>query len=65
MKTCYLLYEIMGWRCVNNDGINWIRLHLYACEYGSSYQEAADWMLNELTTKENESYDADYFKKEH
>ena len=55
----------MGWLCVNNDGINWIRLHLYACEYGSSYQEAADWMLNELTTKENESYDADYFKKEH
>tara|TARA_X000001036_G_scaffold260125_1_gene241873 strand:- start:388 stop:498 length:111 start_codon:yes stop_codon:yes gene_type:complete len=36
-----------------------VRLPLYACEDGSSHQEAGDWMLNEITTKGNESYEAD------
>ena len=40
-----------------------MRLALYACEDASSHQEAAEWMLNELTTKGNEMYDADYFKQ--
>ena len=62
-KTCHLLFEIRGNRWKNNDGINWVRLSLYACEDASSHQEAAEWMLNELTTKGNEMYDADYFKK--
>ena len=62
-KTCHLLFEIRGDRWKNNDGINWVRLSLYACEDASSHQEAAEWMLNELTTKGNEMYDADYFKK--
>ena len=63
IKTCHLLFEIRGDRWKNNDGINWMRLALYACEDASSHQEAAEWMLNELTTKGNEMYDADYFKK--
>ena len=63
IKTCHLLFEIRGDRSKNNDGINWMRLALYACEDASSHQEAAEWMLNELTTKGNEMYDADYFKQ--
>ena len=63
IKTCHLLFEIRGDRWKNNDGINWVRLSLYACEDASSHQEAAEWMLNELTTKGNEMYEADYFKK--
>ena len=63
IKTNHLLFEIRGDRWKNNDGINWMRLALYACEDASSHQEAAEWMLNELTTKGNEMYDADYFKK--
>ena len=63
MRTCHLLFEIRGDRWKNNDGINWVRLALYACEDASSHQEAAEWMLYELTTKGNEMYDADYFKK--
>ena len=63
IRTCHLLFEIRGDRWKNNDGINWVRLTLYACEYATSHQEAAEWMLNELTTKGNEMYKADYFKK--
>jgi len=63
IKTCHLLFEIRGDRWKNNDDIKWVRLALYACEDASSHQEAAEWMLNELTTKGNEMYDADYFKK--
>ena len=63
MRTCHLLFEIRGDRWDNNDVITWMRVPLYACEDASSHQEAAEWMLNELTTKGNESYDADYFEK--
>ena len=63
IRTCHLLFEIRGDRWKNNDGINWMRLALYACEDASSHQEAAKWMLNELTSKGNEIYEADYFKK--
>ena len=63
IKTNHLLFEIRGDRGKNNDDINWVRLALYACEDASTHQEAAEWMLNELTTKGNEMYDADYFKK--
>ena len=63
MRICHLFFEIRGDRWDNNDGINWMRLPVYACEDASSHKEAAEWMLNELTTKGNEVYDADYFKK--
>ena len=63
MRTCHLLFEIRGDRWDNNDGITWMRLPLYACEDASSHKEAAEWMLNEMTTKGNEVYEADYFKK--
>ena len=63
IRTCHLLFEIRGARWKNNDGINWVRLALYACEDASSHQEAAEWMMNELTTKGNEMYEADYFEK--
>ncbi len=63
LRTCHLLFEIRGDRWDNNDGITWMRVPLYACEDASSHQEAAEWMLNEITTKGNESYDADYFEK--
>ena len=63
IKTCHLLFEIRGDRWKNNDDIKWMRLALYACEDASSHQEAAEWMMKELTTKGNEMYDADYFKK--
>ena len=62
MRTCHLLFEIRGDRWDNN-GISWMRVPLYACEDASSHKEAAEWMLNEITTKGNETYDADYFKK--
>ncbi len=63
IRTCHLLFEIRGDRWDNNDGITWMRVPLYACEDASSHQEAANWMLNELMTKGNEVYEADYFKK--
>ena len=63
IRTCHLLFEIRGDRWDNNDGITWMRVPLYACEDASSHQEAAEWMLHELTTKGNESYDSDYFEK--
>ena len=63
MRTCHLLFEIRGDQWDNNDGISWMRVPLYACEDASSHDEAAKWMLNELTTKGNEVYEADYFKK--
>ena len=65
IKKSHLLFEICGDRWKNNDGINWMRLALYACEDASSHQEAAEWMLNELTTKGNEIHDAYYFKEGH
>ena len=63
IKTCHLLFEICHDRWKNNDDMKWKRLALYACEDASSHQEAAEWMLNEITTKGNEMYDSDYFKK--
>ena len=62
IRTCHLLFEI---RCDrwDNNGINWMRVPLYACEDASSHKEAAEWMLNEITTKGNEVYEADYFEK--
>ena len=63
MRTCHLFFEIRGDRWDNNDEINWMRLPVYACEDASSHKEAAEWMLNEITTKGNEVYEADYFKK--
>ena len=64
MRTCHLLFEIRGDRWDNNNNeITWMRVPLYACEDACSDKEAAEWMLNELTTKGNETYDADYFKK--
>ena len=60
MRTCHLLFEIRGDRWDNNT---WMRLPVYACEDASSHKEAAEWMLNELTTKGNEIYDEDYFRK--
>ena len=62
IRTCYLLFEIRGDRWDNN-GINWMRVPLYACEDASSHEEASEWMLNELTTKGNEMYEADYFEQ--
>ena len=53
----------MGDRWDNKDGISWMRVPLYACEDPSSQDEAAERMLNELTTKGNEVYEADYFKQ--
>ena len=63
MRACHLLFEIRGDRWENNHKISWMRVPLYACEDASSHQEAAEWMLKELTTKGNEVYEADYFKK--
>ena len=63
IRTCHLLFEIRGDRWDNNNEITWMRVPLYACEDACSDKEAAEWMLNELTTKGNETYDADYFKK--
>ena len=64
MRTCHLLFEIRADRWERKNKLpNWMRLALYACEDASSHKEAAEWMLNELTTKGNEMYDADYFKK--
>ena len=40
-----------------------MRLPVYACEDASSHKEAAEWMLNEIMSKGNEVYEADYFKK--
>lgn len=64
IKTHHLLFEIRGDRWKNNDDINWVRLALYACEDASSHQEAAEWMLNETTTKGSDfqAHTADYFK---
>ena len=62
MRTCHLLFEIRSDRWDNN-GITWMRVPLYAYEDASSHKEAAEWMLNEITTKGNEVYEADYFKK--
>ena len=64
IQTNHLLFEICGDRWESKHKLpTWMRLALYACEDASSHQEAAEWMLNELTTKGNEMYDADYFKK--
>ena len=63
IKTCHLLFEICHDRWKNNDDNKWKRLALYACEDASSHKEAAEWMLNEIMSKGNEVYEADYFKK--
>jgi hypothetical protein len=64
MRTCHLLFEICADRWKRKNKLpNWMRVPLYACEDASSHKEAAEWMLNELTTKGNEMYDADYFKQ--
>ena len=59
LKTDHVLFMIF-WE----DDFNcWQRTAVCACRDASSHQEAAEWMLNELTTKGNEMYEADYFKK--
>ncbi len=61
IKTDHLLFRIY-WE----DDFNcWQRGDVFACSNASSHQEAADWMLNEITTKGSEvpEHDSDYFKK--
>ena len=61
IKTDHLLFRIY-WE----DDFNcWQRGDVFACSDASSNQEAADWMLKEITTKGSEvpEQDSDYFKK--
>ena len=48
--------------CDHDDPSSWIRIWVDSCEDASSHKEAAKWMLNELTSKENEIFEADHFK---
>ena len=60
IKTDHLLFRIF-WE----DDFNcWQRGNVFACRDASSHQEAADWMLKEITTRESEvpEHDSDYFK---
>ena len=60
IKTDHLLFRIY-WE----DDFNcWQRGDVFACSDASSHQEAADWMLKEITTKGSEvpEQDSDYFK---
>ena len=59
-ETSHLLFRIF-WE----DDFNcWQRGDVFACRDASSHQEAADWMLKEITTRESEvpEHDSDYFK---
>ena len=60
IKTDHLLFRI-SWE----DDFNcWQRGDVFACSDASSHQEAADWMLKEITNKGSEvpEHDSDYFK---
>ena len=59
-ETSHLLFCIY-W----DDDFNcWQRVHVFACLNASSHQEAADWMLKEITTKGSDvpEHGSDYFK---
>ena len=59
-ETSHLLFMIY-WE----DDFNfWQRVHVFACLNASSHQEAADWMLKEITTKGSDvpEHGSDYFK---
>ena len=59
-ETSHLLFMIY-WE----DDFNcWQRVHVFACLNASSHQEAADWMLKEITTKGGDvpEHGSDYFK---
>ena len=59
-ETSHLLFMIY-WE----DDFNcWQRVHVLACLNASSNQEAADWMLKEITTKGSDvpEHGSDYFK---
>tara|TARA_B100000945_G_scaffold28627_1_gene19852 strand:+ start:64 stop:564 length:501 start_codon:yes stop_codon:yes gene_type:complete len=60
LKTDHVLFMIF-WE----DDFNcWQRTAVCACRDASSHQEAAEWMLNETTTKGSDfqEHTADYFK---
>ena len=60
LRTDHLLFMIY-WE----DDFNcWQRVHVLACLNASSHQEAADWMLKEITTKGSDvpEHDSEYFK---
>ena len=59
-ETSHLLFMIY-WE----DDFNcWQRVHVFACLNASSHQEAADWMLKEITTKGSDvpEHGSHYFK---
>ena len=59
-ETSHLLFMIY-WE----DDFNcWQRVHVLACLNASSHQEAADWMLKEITTKGSDvpEHGSEYFK---
>ena len=59
-ETSHLLFMIY-WE----DDFNcWQRVHVLACLNASSHQEAADWMLKEITTKGSDvpEHGPEYFK---
>ena len=59
-ETSHLLFMIY-WE----DDFNcWQRVHVFACLNASSHQEAADWMLKEITTKGSDvpEHGSEYFK---
>ena len=60
-KICHLLFCILC-ECDHDDPSSWRRIWVDSCEDASSHKEAAKWMLNELTSKENEVFEADHFK---
>ena len=60
IETSHLLFMIY-WE----DDFNcWQRVHVFACLNASSHQEAADWMLKEITTKGSDvpEHGSEYFK---
>ena len=60
IRTDHLLFMIY-WE----DDFNcWQRVHVLACLNASSHQEAADWMLKEITTKGSDvpEHGSEYFK---
>ena len=60
IRTDHLLFMIY-WE----DDFNcWQRVHVLACLNASSHQEAADWMLKEITTKGSDvpEHGPEYFK---
>ena len=59
IETSHLLF----WIYWDDDFSCWMRSPAFACRHASSHQEAADWMLKEITEKGSEAHDADYFKK--